>query len=156
MHKPAIPMSKTGPKPRTGRNSRRPETPSRWAGFVPPAEFTVEALHELERIKDALHSRGLLEATDPRMVCMAASLYMLITKAEKEINLSSRLTVSTAAGSTIAHPMIGVLTNATTRLRGLLNDMKLTPKALSAAAQAREDKKEAPSSKWGGILNVSG
>lgn len=152
-------MGTRGPKPRTGRNSRRVGKKSPWWGFRPPDDFDDEALIEFDRLRNALKERGLLDVTDPRMVTMAVSLHRVIVEASEQVVRSTKegtLVYETPNGCQAPHPMLAVLTNTTTRLRGLLNDMRLTPKSLTAAALAKEDAEAPVSNKWGGILDATG
>ncbi|MFO0957490.1 MAG: phage terminase small subunit P27 family [Isosphaeraceae bacterium] len=146
-------MAKSGPKARTTSNSAGKKVAGPlWAGHRPPAHLSEGALAEFHRVVGALGIVGTLDKTDPRMVELYAINYDLVHRAHRQIDADG-LTVETAEGRPILHPLMGVINAATIRLRGLMNDMGLTP----ASHNLTDPQSEAgPSDPWSGILNVHG
>lgn len=146
-------MAKRGPKARTAANSgAKSGAGGLWVDVRPPSGLSDGALAEYSRLVGILKAVGTLERTDPRMVELYAINYDLIRRATEQIDCEG-LTTETAEGRAIAHPLLSAINTATIRLRGLMNDMGLTPSSSKLTDTIAEAK---PSDPWAGILNVTG
>jgi P27 family predicted phage terminase small subunit len=136
-------VAKRGPKVRQkGRATGEIEIPE---GLDEPGR--VEFLRLVEQVR----ARGTLDRIDVQLLVATARTVVLLEKAHAELGAGA-LTKKSGDGTPMPHPMLNVINVQTMRLRGLLNDLGLTPKT-SKLGDAPAKKAENP---WEGLLNVAG
>jgi P27 family predicted phage terminase small subunit len=145
--------AKRGPKAKTAQNSKR-KPAAKPAKVVPPAHLTPEERDTFKAVATKLRAFGVLERTDPTLIELYAVNYQLLCQAREAVGVDG-LTSTTRFGSLSAHPLLNVIAQTTVRLKGILNDLGLTPAAAKLAAPEGRDSAK-PSDPWEGILNVVG
>ena len=124
-------MSKPGPKIRTPLNSP--------VGFkaVPfsaeaPDYLSDRAKSEYARLVGVLQLRGILGATDPRLIELYAMNYDLARSAYDQIQADG-CTVESDRGNLAEHPAVKTMNAATIRLKAIAVEMGLTPASAKAS-----------------------
>ena len=145
--------AKRGPKSKTARNTKRKASPKP-AKAVPPAHLTADERAVFLAVVAKLIAFGVLERTDPTLIELYAVNYALLVKA-KDAVAKEGLTTKTRFESLAPHPLLNVISQTTVRLKGILNDLGLTPAASKLAAPEGDDGEKA-ADPWAGLLNVVG
>jgi len=141
-------MAKPGPKVRTPANSRGGAIA---IPFPPesPDHLSERARAEYARLVDLLERRGVLAATDPRLVELYSMNYDLARLAYDKI-VAEGATVESDRGNTSEHPSIQTLNAATIRLKAIINDLGLCPASAKAAGAISSD----PYAQWRAYLGA--
>jgi len=129
---------KRGPKP-----NRRPRVERAAAAAEAPAKLTGEERREFARLAAALRERGTLGLADVEILVATARLIVVLDRIFERLNTEDL--VALASNDTeYAHPLLSAVNSMTMRLRGLLNDLGLTPAGkragkVEASGPAEED-----------------
>ncbi len=146
-------MSRTGPKPKTARNTPSQIGDARaWDDVVCPDNISLDAKREWESRLAELRAANLLSRTSPSILRLYIYSYQRWLDAGKEIRKTG-LIVSYSNGASGANPAINVEAQMFAYQRRLLNDMGLTPSSSKLRRQATSNSVD-PDSKWKGILKL--
>jgi P27 family predicted phage terminase small subunit len=144
--------TKRGPKPKTAHNTKR--RPARKApSATAPGHLSDQEKAIFRQVVAKLKGFGVLDRTDPTLIELYAVNYALLINARKEVEKDG-LTSMTRFGSAAAHPMLAVMNQATIRLKGVLNDLGLTPASSKLSAPPEKGGKR--NDPWEGLLNIVG
>jgi P27 family predicted phage terminase small subunit len=124
-------MAKPGPKVRTAANSAGGLIAMQFP-LESPAYLSERAQAEYARLVGVLERRGLLNATDPRLVELYAMNYDIARLAYEKITTEGA-TVESDRGNTSEHPSVQTLNAATIRLKAIAVELGLTPASVKAA-----------------------
>lgn len=120
-------MGRRGPKPKTASNSRKSESGViDWSGVETPSYLSPPARKDFEALRETLTRLGTLEKTHPNLVELAARLVNTVRNAYAVIEKEGP-SYDAPNGYKVPHPMLKVVTDGTMKLRGLYNDMGLSP-----------------------------
>jgi P27 family predicted phage terminase small subunit len=142
-----MPGPKRGPKPK--RRSRT-DGGILWEGYEIPDDLELDQHREFLRLVEILRQKGNLDRTDPRIVLATVRTQGTIDEAYRELEREGLTSVNTQ-GTTVAHPLLAAINALLMRLRGLLNDMGLTPKSAGLTGSTVD----AAESKWGSLIDAS-
>jgi P27 family predicted phage terminase small subunit len=111
-----------------------------------PRHLSREALMEWGRVTDELHRLGLLSSIDRAALAAYCQAYGRWSEAEAQIYAdpdSPLLTTTTANGTTIQHPLVGVANTAAVLMHKFLTEFGMTPSSRSkVTATKREPEKK--------------
>ena len=122
-------MARRGPK------SRPAASVDLWEDFEAPHGLDPRVLAEFRRLETNLQRNGTKARTDPSLAIEAARIRVLLEMAHDE--LAGGLTTEASNGTPMSKPAVAQVNSLTMRLRGLLNDMGLTPRLGEARRGAR-------------------
>jgi phage terminase small subunit len=109
-----------------------------------------EELAEFARLYGVLSRKGLADQTDPGIVVLAAQTHGQLLRAYE--SLGDSLVITAPNGVIMAHPMLAVISRCVARLRGLMNDMRLTPKSAPKGGAGGEQRGE--DNPWSELLSI--
>jgi P27 family predicted phage terminase small subunit len=141
-----------GPKPKTCQNSK-PNPTNVITEYPVPASLDDVGKQEFVRLMGLLQSRGTLEQTDLRVIEEAAAAVSELVVMRASI-ADQGMTITAANGTLIPHPLLGMVNRTSSRLRGLLNDLGMSPKHSRHGGQASSSSNT--SDPWDGLLGVVG
>jgi P27 family predicted phage terminase small subunit len=116
---------------------------------APPAHIKGEAAVAWRDVVKRLVAAGNLARSDPALVEQYATFTALFKQARATVEREG-LTVEGGHGSTHQHPAYEVMNSAALRLRGIVHDLRLSPKTSGTAADPGE---AAADNKWGGLFD---
>ncbi|SIO60172.1 phage terminase, small subunit, putative, P27 family [Singulisphaera sp. GP187] len=131
-----------------------------------PATLNAAEVREFQRLVGACREAGTLVKADVRLIEATARTVCLLERAHDELSQvgapdkdaaqpASKLTLFAANGTPMPHPLLGIISAQTMRLRGLLKDLGLTP-GLSAKSRGGSNGKPEGDGRWGDLLSVTG
>lgn len=108
--------------------------------LVPPAGLDgKEAKKIYKQLSEMLRDAGLAKDIDAETVAMAASSIVRVRRLRQEADKVNELTVMSAKGTVMVHPIFAELRREESRLQSVLDRLYLTPKS----RQAKSNKDEA-------------
>jgi len=141
-----------GPKPKTSRNTKAKPVKAQ-AEYQVPASLDAVGKQEFKRLMGLLKARGTFEQTDLRMIEEAAAAVSELVLMRAAI-AEQGMTIEAANGTLIPHPLLGMVNRSSSRLRGLLNDLGMSPKHSRHGGQTAGT--SSTSDPWDGLLGVVG
>jgi P27 family predicted phage terminase small subunit len=142
-------MAKRGPKSKKPPARAKAAPP---AYTLPVTSLVGDELAEFERIIAALHTAGLADRNDIRLVESAARTHVLLLRAAEELASAESLTDVAANGTAMPHPMVAVVDRLTSQLSRLYRLLGLT-----SASRARPAAPPVQTNDpWEGLLGVVG
>ena len=108
----------------------------------PPDHLSKEGLEEWNRITPELYEMGLISVLDMASLAAYCQAYGRWAVAERELNESGELTITTMQNNIIQNPLVGIANQAMEHMRKHLSNFGMSPadRAKVSAVAKKEEK----------------